>query len=98
MIPCQCGLGGCWILGRLSSKPISTPGVARTHNLRIRNPLLYPVELRALECKAAWHLDWFHCIREVLMPDSRFRSREAASAISGEAASAGAAGRAMSFP
>jgi hypothetical protein len=32
----------------LSAAGLNTPAVSRTRNLRIRSPLLYPVELRAL--------------------------------------------------
>jgi hypothetical protein len=33
---------------------VGTPGTTRTCNLRIRSPLLYPVELRGQEERARW--------------------------------------------
>src|SRR6266446_5718801 len=33
-----------------TTQPKSAPGVTRTPDLRIRNPLLYPAELRAQSC------------------------------------------------
>ncbi len=34
----------------------TTPGWSRTNDLRIRNPLLYPAELRALVRDTCWRL------------------------------------------
>ena len=38
--------------GEESSKYFGVPAAARTRNLRIRNPLLYPLELREQPCAA----------------------------------------------
>src|SRR5262249_16840897 len=40
---------------RLVTKQASTPGGIRTPNLRLRRPLLYPVELQALESRTYCH-------------------------------------------
>ena len=50
---------GCWRTLRRSSEkcagPTSTPGRIRTYDQRIRNPLLYPTELRAQSADCVWN-------------------------------------------